>query len=161
MKKKLTYPLLALVIVLWGAIFYRVFSGLRDDSPLSAAQVMPPPARPSVTPRRDDSLLLNYRDPFLNQAHEETPIMEEDSPAMTYTDVAEAPAYIDWSMIQYLGSVKSSEGGEAIALLNINGREYMLKPGENVDGITLMGHIGNAVSISYQGQVTTIAMQSQ
>ncbi|MGK6353198.1 hypothetical protein [Parapedobacter sp. DT-150] len=158
MNKKLTYPLLVLVLILWGVIFYRIFSGWSDEE---SAMPLPQRLAERVAPERpvDDSLLLDYRDPFLDNVDGETPMMTEDSLAMAYEYVEETP-YVDWSQVQYLGSVNST-GGKAVALVSINGKEYMLKPGETVDGYTLVGQVGSSIAVRYQGQVGTIALQGQ
>src|SRR3546814_7981968 len=69
--------------------------------------------------------------------------------------VEEAP-YIDWSQVQYLGSVT---GGETVTLVMINGQEYMLKEGDAAEGYTLMGVVANSISVRYEGQVGTVPMQ--
>ncbi|SFC79267.1 hypothetical protein SAMN05421747_12718 [Parapedobacter composti] len=163
MKKKLTYPLLALVVLLWGAIFYRIFAGLGDNKPT------PPSAsaerKPKTVAHRHtgDSLLLDYPDPFLERARG-APISVDGGAGPTGAPEQPEPVmelpYIDWSQVQYLGSV-NSEGKKAIALVAVNGREYMLRPGETIDGYTLLSMQGSSITISHQGQVATLTMQGQ
>ncbi|SEL95711.1 hypothetical protein [Parapedobacter koreensis] len=159
MKRKLTYPLLGLAVLLWGAIFYRVFSGLReDDTTASVAPVMPR-KQTADKPVVADSLLLDYRDPFLENTAE-TFDMEAEDLMMEgeYEYVEEAP-YIDWSQVLYLGSINNSASGRTVALVRINGKEYMLKPGDAVDGFTLLTLARNLITVEHQGQVGTITMQ--
>lgn len=157
MKKKLTFPLLVLVLLLWGAIFYRVFSGLGADTDVTPTPKAVVPSRPAADVT-DDTLLLNYRDPFLSNV-QEAPVMEEDTLVADYGYVEEAAPYVDWSQVQYLGSVNNRGNGKSVALVRINGREYMLTSGETVDGFTLVKQNGLSISMSYSGQVTTVAMQ--
>lgn len=157
MKKKLTFPLLVLVLLLWGAIFYRIFSGLGADNEVIPLPKTTVSAKATTERADDDTLLLNYRDPFLSDVQEVID-MEDDSVIMDYEYVEEAP-YVDWSQVQYLGSVNNSGSGKAIALVSINGREYMLTSGETVDGFTLLKQNGSSISMSCLGQVTTVAMQ--
>lgn len=154
MKKKLTIPLLVLTLVLWGAILYRVLSG-GSEANVSAVNTQPAPKRAATVMERpgSDSLLLNYQDPFLIEAEEE---QTDEELVEAYDAYVEEEPYIDWSQVQYLGSVT---GGAAVALVMINGQEYMLKAGDTVDGYTLVGQDGNSITIRYQGQVSTITMQ--
>ena len=157
MKKKLTFPLLVLVLLLWGAIFFRVFSGLGADTdhvPVPKAMVS---TMPTMERTDDDTLLLNYRDPFLSEVQDE-PAIEVNTLAAD-DEYVEEIQYVDWSQVQYLGSVNNSGSGKAIALVRINGREYMLTSGETVDGFTLVSQRGNAATMSHQGQVTTLVLQ--
>ncbi|WP_257667128.1 hypothetical protein [Parapedobacter tibetensis] len=159
MKKKLTYPLLAVVLVLWGLIFYRIFSGLSGSEPVDPVSKVAPPTEPQREKVEDDSLLLNYRDPFLGNMMEDA--IDSADEELYADEYVEPEPYIDWSMVQYYGSVNNTKDGKTVALVSINGREYMLKPGETVDGYTLLSKTGNSIMVSHQGQVGTIAMQGQ
>ncbi|MFC3197342.1 hypothetical protein ACFOET_06935 [Parapedobacter deserti] len=156
MKKKLTYPLLALVILLWGVIFHRLFSGLGDRAEPRTTR-MEPAKRPAAEPHVDDTLLLDYRDPFLGAPDDEVAATEEYLP-MDNGYPEEIP-YVDWSQVRYYGLVSGHGAGKTVALVHINGRDYMLKPGESVDGFTLLGSMTNTVKMSHQGQVASITIQ--
>lgn len=105
-----------------------------------------------------DSLLLDYPDPFLGEGAVE-PGMEEpwDGAGEAYVSEPEVP-YIDWSQVQYFGTIRG-EGGVEVALVNINGREHMLKLGDTLEGYTVLGTIGTSLSLRYQGQVGTVTLQ--
>ena len=155
MKKKLTIPLLVLALVLWGAILYRLLTG-GGETALSAVTVQPTAPKVAVVEKpKADSLLLNYQDPFLAEAKTAIEPVEEGSFEADDAYVEETP-YIDWSQVQYLGSVT---GGEVVALVMINGQEYMLKEGDAAEGYTLMGVVGNSIAVRYEGQVGTVPMQ--
>lgn len=159
MKKKLTIPLLILVLLLWGAIFYRIFSGPGEGG--NAPVVAATPAKVAVAERAvDDSLLLDYRDPFLGHMGA-LPAMAEDTLMMEEYEYVEEVPYIDWSQVQYFGSVDGGREGKAVALVGVGGREYMMKPGETVEGYTLVGAVGNSIVLNYQGQTGTITLQGK
>ncbi|MBK1442521.1 hypothetical protein JHJ32_21155 [Parapedobacter sp. ISTM3] len=159
MKRKLTYPLLALAVLLWGAIFYRVFSGLGDENNVMPLPPVMPPKQTAERAPTDDSLLLDYRDPFLESVPETYGMEADDIPMEGEYEYVEEVPYIDWAQVQYLGSVNNSASGRTIALVSINGKEYMLKPGDGAEGFTLLTLARNAITIGHQGQVGTIAMQ--
>ena len=153
MKKKLTIPLLVLALVLWGVILYRVLAG-GGETTVPATNATPQPQQAAATVRPEtDSLLLNYADPFLAEAEA---IVPESEPTVADDVFVEEMPYVDWSQVQYLGSVT---GGEAVALVMINGHEYMLKAGDTVAGYTLVGQAGHSIAMSYEGQLGTITMQ--
>ncbi len=158
MKKKLNYPLLALVLLLWGAIFYRVFSGLKEDQPITPARNATPHVKTVKEHRPSAGLLLDYRDPFLGSGVDEA---YEGADEYSYMegDYLEAEPYVDWSMITFYGAITSDSGAKTVALVRINGQEYLLKLGETVEGFTLLGKKGNSITVRHQGQVGTITMQ--
>lgn len=157
MKRKLTYPLLILVVVLWGVIFHRVFSGGDGaSSPPAIASIQPTPA---VRQPIYDSLQLDYPDPFLGDSGVDTVDLSDEGNDVESEESAVEMPYVDWSQVQYLGLIHSDSDGKAVVLVTINGKEHMLKRGDTVDGYMLSGQQGSTIEISYQGQVTTIGME--
>ena len=153
MKRTLTISLLIATLVLWGVILYRLLRA-GGETPAHVERLLPVPSSVvSMDKRVVDTLLLNYEDPFLMMTGvEQIP----DTAIEIYDSYPEEVPYVDWSQVQYLGSIT---GSEAVALVIINGHEYMLKTGETVDGYTLTNQTAMSISVRYDGQVATINMQ--
>lgn len=147
---KFTYALLVVVLLLWIMIIHRFFWKSSPEELVARH-----PEEPSISPmlpiiEHADTLILAYRDPFLVGA--------EVSEA-GHTDLFDAINYpfeevplVDWTLINYLGSVVS-DGGEDLLLVSINSRDYMLRVGEIVEGYKLVQKLGDSIKISYQGQI--------
>ncbi|MEC3882001.1 hypothetical protein [Parapedobacter sp. 10938] len=157
MKRKLTIGLLIMVLTIWGVIFYRVLSQTGNRPTVVSQVAIDAPLISVVEIPEDDSLLLDYPDPFLGEQEEDV-APRGDFETVAY-NMGEEIAYIDWSQVQYLGTVQAADGKRTAMLININGREFMLKPGDSVDGYTILRKKNKALVISYQGQTNTIYQQ--
>jgi hypothetical protein len=157
-KKKLTYFLLAVTVVIWGLIFIRIF-----DSVDTEAEEMPAAVNTKNTPMSTSavpdtfSLLANYRDPFLgNSSHHG---IQPDKPTVKPKDVLKvvAPplppkALVDWSVITYLGLINNPKTNKSIALINLKGREYMVAEGESIEEIKIIKNLKDSLLVTYQAE---------
>jgi len=159
MNKKLAIPLLLLVLLIWGWIFYKVIYATQDNL-LPAAPVVTqikkkkvistPDSLPDYEPKG------NYRDPFLaeEELEEEVPVQD-----MAMAESAIPPPqepYIDWSTIKYLGEVSSASNKKKIVLVGLNEKDFMMKEGDTREGITLLQNTAGYIKIKYQGQENVI-----
>lgn len=145
-----------MVLAVWSAIFYRLFSPVENQPTKQPPAAINAPLL-DVEMSEDDSLWVDYPDPFLDE-QEESIAFQDDFETAPYI-ASEEIAYMDWSQVRYLGSVRAADGKKTVILLNINGREFMLKPGDSVDGYTVLVERKNAIVISYQGQTNTIYLK--
>lgn len=155
MKKKLTLPLLLLVLLIWGWIFYKIIQATEEPilpTPVLAAEKKPTPKAnltdtvTSFKPKGD------YRDPFLSNVPVEEPEMIETGEAVENYNPPAQEAYIDWAMIKYLGEVKNPKTNKSVILMRMNEKDFMIKVGETREGITLLQNTATYIKIKYQGQ---------
>jgi len=159
MKKKLTIPLLLLVLLIWGWIFYKVIHATDDALPLPIVETKA--VKKAMVYTAADSVVNyqpkgGYRDPFLA---DELVMAEEPVEVLQTVENVESPpeeVYIDWSVIKYLGEVSNASATKKVVLLGINEKDIMLKEGQTQEGITLLQNAASYIKIRYQEKENTI-----
>ncbi|QDW25189.1 hypothetical protein FFJ24_010350 [Pedobacter sp. KBS0701] len=152
--KKMTYLLICCVAVVWGVIFYRVFSGLASETPeLPVAKTLKGAYFKLVDHAGDTVQLdLSYSDPF-SEAYTETltEMLPERSALISRPHVVPLKPKTDWSGIVYSGQLYNSAQRRHVAIINVNGREVMLGEGERGEGLKFIKRIGDSIKVEYQG----------
>lgn len=159
MKKKLTYALLILVLLLWIVIFQRLFSGITPDGlpiPLSDDSLDQIVA-PHIS--RPDTLILAYRDPFLKNGHTLVEDVNLDDVVIEQDKGVDQMPFVDWSVIRYFGVV--SKGSKTVGLFSIHGKEFMIKRGDTALGYTLLECTQRQATISFENKVGVISLQAE
>ena len=157
----MTYVLLTLVVGIWGYVIYTIFAkvGDHDVAPIRAAY-KPVAADNLGYYRWKDSLPFDtiYSSPFLvsavvEQPQEATPTMADPYPPVEqYDPMAFAPA-MD---IQYLGFIENEQQKHRVAIVQINGKQYYLRPKQSVEGVTLLQVSANNIKVKTDYQTLTI-----
>lgn len=131
MKSKSTIILLSIaVVVLWGIIAYKFFIAIPDSS-----AVVPMQAKPSskVIPETD-TLLLNYKDPFLgNIVPLKKSIVTSNKIIVPAQKIASSPK--EKVTIRYIGIIRANKGTKHI--VNINGSTHTVSKGDETGGFRL------------------------
>jgi hypothetical protein len=85
-------------------------------------------------------LVLNYNDPFLKKRQIEKPKADVKVRVRKPTPVVitEPVVMIDWSKVEYMGSIYNATRKTNVALLKLNGVETMVKQGASIDGFKVM-----------------------
>ncbi len=139
--KKTTYPLLAAVLVIWGIIGYRLLAPKPTER---TAPESPAPA-PARLPEAD-SLLANYRDPFLGGM----PRSQRPAAASPVRALPPSPAPREAVKVAFYGSL--AEGSKTYYLVSIDGRRHMLASGESAEGFSLAQVAADSVVLLKNGQ---------
>ena len=149
--KSITYLLLAVVVAIWGGIFFKVFSSLASsEQPVARTAKVGPienieERKPSVF-----TIRANYRDPFLgNRVDHST----GDKPVVVkVVKKKEEPKVApDVSFIKYFGLIRNSGTQKKIGLISIHNQEFMIGDGEEISGVTCLKHYKDSIIISFQG----------
>ncbi|MEH6305271.1 hypothetical protein RYH73_06430 [Olivibacter sp. CPCC 100613] len=155
MKKKLTIPLLILVLLIWGWIFYKIIAATEDPvlpMPAVAAEKKPITKTNLVDTATSFKPTGGYRDPFLAAEKNVEPANTESEEVVENYEQAPQEAYIDWGMIKYLGEVTNAKSKKSVILMGVNEKDFMIKVGETREGVTLLQNTANYIKIKYQGQ---------
>ncbi|UIR54614.1 hypothetical protein LZQ00_10040 [Sphingobacterium sp. SRCM116780] len=161
--KAMTYVLLAAVIGLWGYILMQVFNSLSSDStiPTTGKRTFGEQEMnlSFYKTKNTGALLLNYSDPMLrNQTHEELtePLVVESNTAID-TYVAPQPyepvPQID---VQYLGYIENLVDKRPTAIIQIEGKQYMMNNGEHQSGMKLVSMTKEYIKIKIDNMIKTI-----
>lgn len=130
--KKLLYILVPLSLIIWGLIFYRIFTGLKNTD-------IPDTTRPAFkarqeTPLKDSfTLVANYRDPFLGGnvivAKPQTTSSSVGKRQFISTTTTPPPL----PDVQYFGIISNAGNRNKVGLIKIQGRDFLLKEGETAE----------------------------
>jgi hypothetical protein len=138
--KKTLYIMVPVNICLWGFIGYKFYSAFGD----SEADIPIENAIATLKVNEDTTtyqLSLNYPDPFLKEEpkvrHEQNNLNSTNNKPLTNihpkftATVTPTPS----KEIKYLGLIQNKSSGAATALISINGKSYIIKKGEMIEGV--------------------------
>lgn len=145
--KATTYLLVAGVVIIWGIILWKMFSPVKDTTPVAATSKK----TESVETRRD-TLILNYRDPFLGSFPkvDKTPKRVAAATAVVHQE----PEQVQHNL-RYLGMITKDKVN--YGLIEINGLLYTLKAGESADGYKVEKVFDGSVVVRWKGNAITVA----
>ena len=135
--KKSAYILLPIVLIVWGIIFYRIYSGIDDNELISVNHAIPADLKIEMTPS-EYSLFLNYNDPFLKNTVRILTSPETQSQKQSMLPKAKTAEDIKLPELQYTGMIRNAKNKHKIALLTIDQVSYMMKSGESQQNVTLL-----------------------
>ena len=148
--KKALYVLLPTVISIWGYLFYKIFSTLNQDEPV--ANYSASGAAISLnenSPFNTFNLLANYRDPFLGKmVLDNKRAVQSNNPAPANPAIKKPVQQTQWPQISYTGMIKNQQSKKQLAMVQINGKDYSLKIGEETDGIELKKIFKDSIEVS-------------
>jgi type II secretory pathway component PulC len=154
--KKMTYVLLPLVMIVWGIVFFKIFSAIKPSS--AAVSDM------NIIKRGDDSSLFkvdtfsivnNYRDPFNNKPSTTNKSgTSHNVPVKKKVVVTNTP--LKWPEIVYNGIIKNKNSPQQLVMVKINGASNFMTKGENIAGVQLLKVYKDSIVICYSGEKRTV-----
>lgn len=151
--KKTTYLLLAVALIIWGVVFYKLsFSKtVRKEVRIPARMVN------NNTPDIKDSLRLDYRDPFLGSVAmvEKVSIQRDD-----FTDIVlrkKKEYKIPTEELCYYGRITNSK--RTYCLIGIGNEYHQMARGDIRVGFKLTGIYDDSVYLEKQGEVYRVGLQ--
>ncbi|WP_047415854.1 hypothetical protein [Cellulophaga sp. Hel_I_12] len=151
-KNTKTYLLLALVLIVWGLIGYKIINWM-PDKVKEVPSSRPLSFKPKKIQERDKfSIVADYRDPFL-----ETAMKTETKPKKTNTNktVVTQPT-ID---IKYSGFITDGNSQQKIFFVTINGQQHMMKLKDKIADVTLISGSTETIKVSYQNKRITLSLE--
>ena len=127
-KKQILYYLLPLVILVWGFVFYQLFSYF-FSSPNYAKENSVVPINIEKIEQDTFSIVANYRDPFLGKkvtagrraiaSHtSQQPVVRPSNSSVKPAQKVEQP----WPVIQYQGMIKNNNADRRVGILKMDGK---------------------------------------
>ena len=160
--KKLMYILLPLVIIIWGAIVYKIISNYTGGNDtgivLSDEKTKVLPVNIADT----FSLILNYPDPFLKgeaQVYNYTKtILPQANYNKTTVNTAKTKenVQVNWPVIVYGGIIKNKGNNKTCSIIKINGVEYLMNVGGTYKDVTLIKVYKDSAIVQYKNIKKTI-----
>ncbi len=141
--KTKTYFLLAVVLCVWGIIGYKIISVLNPED----IEVLQQDFAVSFNPKTNTvidtfSIKTTHRDPFLGT------LSSEKKKNFKTTKNRKK---ITWIPISYLGVIKKGTSSQ-VFVLNIKGKQHLLKKGQSIDSVTLIRGSAKAVVVRYKAR---------
>ena len=147
--KYVKYLLIAAVACVWGTILYRIAGAIGDSSPVVAQQTIPVTDIP-FQGTHHYILVAGYPDPFLK---DNLPVMDTVATnALPAAAVTPPPPVIDISFVQYLGMISNIDHPKKVALVNVNGKEEMVKEGDVVGEVRVRKILPGELKVVYKGK---------
>ena len=151
-QKRKTYLLLALVVVVWGILGFRIVKTLSPDSETNPVIVSTTDF--SIPEIKNDSFAIraNYRDPFLGTS------AKSDKPAKTKKKLKKIPQLPKIPVV-YSGSMAENGKKGRMFLVTINGKQHLMKVNQTVEKVRLLKGNKQTITVRYPGHTETIALQ--
>jgi hypothetical protein len=162
--KKTTYILLALVALIWGLIFYRIFSGISNNDKSTNTRTLIVKTKNELVA---DSFTIynNYGNPFGSyEKQNSNPVKNYEtrinlSRKETQQPLPAPQQVINWPAIQYKGKIFNTKTGKSMILMNVDGFEQVTEPGKSINSITLVAVTGDSVLIKFSNRLRYIKRQ--
>jgi Tfp pilus assembly protein PilP len=148
--KKITFILVAVVLVVWGIVLVRVFASL-SSSPPSAIVEYKPIKKMSTIEIDTFKLLLNYPDPFSGQLARENKHSQKEKTVLKARLRSMTP--LD-SIMKYIGVIKNEK--QTVVLLQINKRQCRVKEGDWIDNICILKSRPDSLQVKYADKLRWI-----
>jgi hypothetical protein len=161
--KKFTYLLLVCVAGLWGLIFYRIFNSMSDkELPVLPSSPKKMAYFKMVNHEEDQvDLKLDYRNPFSASSVE----FITDVPKTTSMPKAIVPINmhikvpVKWNSILYTGYINNPTNKQKVAMLTLDGKEFMLTEGQQSNGVKLLKYAKDSIKLQYQNETRYIKLK--
>lgn len=149
--------LVVIVLGIWGAIGYQLYSGF-VHSPAQGNSTKLNVNVPAIQDREYD-LTFSYADPFLKK--EMSTIMAPRVSEKRKTENLENEKkhlgiFVDWSKIEYLGVIYNASQGIPVAAVRIAGNEYFVRENQKIDIFTIVKIHDDSIQLSVQNQLNCV-----
>jgi hypothetical protein len=159
MKDKAIKILLGIAIIaIWGTIINRIMNGNSDEG------IIVPPKSVINTQKagiEKFNLLLDYGDPFLSNtlalnASTEDNLVDSSLFVLPPSPPKSKPKKIvRFPVVQYQGMSKSNNRLEAIALVKIDRKTYLMRIGDEQNKVTIMNIYRDSIRVEKEGSFKT------
>ena len=141
--KKMTYLLIILVVLIWGLIFYKIYSKFGGDK--QTAKNLPHVVDKVENGLRDSvfTLSLDYADPFLKGSGQPT-----ETPVKNIT----IPRVVNWPLVEFRGLLTNSSKKESTGLLRIQSSNLLVKQGKVYAAIKIRTITRDSILMEYQNE---------
>lgn len=145
--KKLTYVLLPLVIIIWGTIFWKFFTGVGNQGVKASISNVRLSDEPIKVEKDTIRLSFQYNDPFLGSfieaASEQTKVIANP--------VKLPNIVVPWPNVEYRGTVGKHNEGKPLGLIKFAGKESLISESDVIDNATVLKITPDSVELEYNG----------
>ncbi|UJH68666.1 hypothetical protein [Allomuricauda sp. SCSIO 65647] len=152
-KNKKTYLLLALVLVIWGVLGFKIVGAINTtEEPIDKVDLTETYVAPTLKKRDTFAITANYRDPFLGTMPKSEKIEKTKKKVVKK---AETPQ----KNIQYAGSVAENGSNKRLFFVSIDGQQHIMAQNETVADVKLIKGNQESIKVRYGTRTETILLQ--
>jgi hypothetical protein len=150
--KKITYLLIVLVALIWGLIFYKIYTNFGGKKRVE--KKMPQSVANVENGQRDSifTLSFDYPDPFLKGSGQSSaaPIKNTGNPKI-----------ITWPLIEYRGLMTSNNKNESTGLLKVQASNLLVKQGKVYAEIKVRTIMRDSIFLEFQNESRWLRIMKQ
>lgn len=164
--KKLQYILIPLVILVWGLVFFKVFSHISRTEDFNHPAESTHESNPD-TLTDTFTIAASYRDPFYrkvpNQSGQNHVKDRSVIPGRVRQQiVAEINInHVQWPEIIFGGMIINEKDKSQIALLRVDGTDYLMKKGDEAMNIVVKSIFPDSIILFYNKEIKTFNKKTQ
>lgn len=157
--KKNIYILLPLVLFVWGAVLYQVFSFTKSDEIVTSINPEFNVKPLKISQRESFDINVNYRDPFLGKMYAAQTVSKVKTGISKTKKESKPKETLVWPTILYKGMVSDSKEKNKIFMLIIDNKNYYMKIGDTENEIFLKSGDKESIYVKYKGNLNLIMLQ--
>jgi hypothetical protein len=163
--KKSVYILLPLVVIIWGIIFYRIFTGTSNDQYNLQTQKTLKVSDEYEKPQ-SFKIYTNYKDPFLKSIRQkkETKKTEKTTKkknTRSFSSRRRRRTLTRWPDISYKGTVKNQGKTRNVFLVEIEKQSFLTHPGDTLKGVVIKKCYEDSIVVHFKDRKKTIKRKNQ
>ena len=157
MKKKTTILVMSpIVILVWGFAFYKLFASF-FATPNYAKPITNEVVNIEEIQKDTFDIVANYRDPFLGKRATQKQVYSSKQSSKPHRIVkVEKKAEQPWPTITYKGMIKNNNSDRRVGIAMINGKEYLVKQGDEIQSVKFIVIGKQSIEVSFQKEKKTI-----
>ncbi len=145
-----------IVILVWGYAFYKLF-GSFFATPNYAKPITNEVINIEEIQKDTFDIVANYRDPFLGEKPRQKQVYSSNNQSNKPKTVKiEKKAEQPWPTITYKGMIKNNNSDRRVGIAMINGKEYLVKQGDEIQSVKFMAIGKQTIEVSFQKEKKTI-----
>ncbi len=154
------YTLIALVAIVWGTVFFRVFKSWGDEGYQAFGSDVQAKAEFENYSLIDTvTLNLSHGDPFrLSNARTVVEKVEASPRRFAVRAERKRPAPI---LITYSGYIQIPGSRKVLSMLNLKGKDLLIAEGEVAEEVKLLKNLKDSVKVAYKGNISYIALSAR
>jgi hypothetical protein len=155
--KKNIYILLPIVLLIWGAVLYQFFTFTSgDEQQIPNAEIGIKPFK--IKDKDTFSISISKRDPFLGgiSSSENSNKVKK---VVSSNKSAQIKEELIWPEVSYKGIVSDNNEKVKVYMLIINGKTYLMRKGEQQEGVKLKDGDRETIYALYKGDLKVIFIQ--
>ncbi|WP_394775884.1 hypothetical protein [Flavobacterium sp.] len=155
--KKNIYILLPIVLFVWGAVLFQLFSFTNSDEIIvnNNSELTIKPLK--FNQRQSFTIDVNYRDPFLGKMYAVQAVPKINS--STIRKPLKPKETLVWPTILYKGLISDTKDKTKIFMIIIDNKNYYMKIGNTENEVLLKSGDKESVYVKYKGNLNLIMLQ--